>query len=44
MLFKYAVTQIEEHGHCMMSLEFKLKDKCKEGRLDIQSVGGNTLF
>lgn len=27
-----------------MSLEFKLKDKCKEGRLDIQSVGGNKLF
>lgn len=35
---------IEEHSHCMMSLEFKLKDKCKEGRLDIQSVGGNKLF
>lgn len=27
-----------------MSLEFTLKDKCKEGRLDIQSVGGNKLF
>lgn len=27
-----------------LSLEFKLKDKCKEGRLDIPSIGGNKLF
>lgn len=42
MMFKYAVTHMAIIW--WVSLEFKLKDKCKEGRLDIQRIGGNKLF